>query len=181
MLGEAHYDSGIHQLEEDMIKLVMPEYLLHELLDIRYYDPRTKEVSFLRFTPDGKHYTPINREDVVCKQELHRHFVEWAEKYGLFLVGMDLSDAEHDITGEEIRSRKPHYQLTNQSPEECVYRERRQGERMVEYANKTSKPLIAIMGADHRRPKSGIHPILQRNGIQYVCIDLTRKSRTDGR
>ncbi len=48
-------------------------------------------------------------------------------------------------------------------------RETRMGELIIDFSEKSSKPLIVIIGNWHARPASRIHEILKRH-IDYVCI-----------
>jgi len=161
ILGEKHGTPKHRQKEEEMIR---PEYLLTELLDVRTYNPQTKEEKFLPGVPIDE-FDRMNLEGGI-----EDYMVKWSEKYGLFLVGMDLSYAEMGLVIDNLYAEHPNYEFTSQSPKVCLYREKRMGERMAEYKQKTARTIVAIMGDYHRRPKSGIHPILQKKGISYVCI-----------
>lgn len=164
ILGEHHGVQGNRQQQESIIELVGPEYLLHELFDGKIYNPATKELGYL----SGVAVDP--KVEKLTPRSHYEELIGMAEKHGCILVGMDLSFAELELIRDRISDEHPKSTLDQKLQKEYGYREKRMGERMVEYHHKTDRPIVAVMGGDHRRPKSEIHAILQNEGISYVCI-----------
>ena len=162
IMGESHGNESHDRNEQDLIQLVKPEYVLHELFDARTYNLADQEVKFIPGVP-------INWVDEENKDS-YLDLVDWAEKYRFNLIGMDLSFAELQAKVNRILDRNPPYEVTNQTPEVCRYRETRMANRMVEYLVKTKKPVVAIMGNDHRKPCAAIHPILKSLRLDYATI-----------
>ena len=114
------------------------------------------------------------------------YMIQWSEKYGIFLVGCDLSIIEVEDVGKILSQKHPGIyrylrtterldgkHFTNQDEGVVQFRDRKMGEMTVEYVGKTTKPLVTIMGAVHMRPESPIHQILQASNIGYICVDQT--------
>ena len=167
IVGERHEDKEHQALEEELIQLIKPPYLLHEFLGARIYNPTTKEAKFF-------FGTSINAMDQLFQNDIEAHLLTWAEKYKMPLVGIDCSFAELDIIADKIKQRKPSHEPTTQTLEECIYRERRMGEKIAEHCKKVKEMLIAMVGSNHIRPSSRIHSILQKKKIEYICISLPK-------
>jgi len=170
LLGESHSTPRHLKLEEEMISLVKPPILLHEFLKNSMYDPTTRSFSLI--------YETANDEmDIREMREIEDYLLGWATKYKTKLVGADLSLFELSKAGDEIEKKKPKLILTSQTLEKCEYREKRMGERIADYHKKVDGMLVGIFGMHHLRPSSGIHPILQLEGIEYACIILPKDKR----
>lgn len=186
IVGETHSNKTFIEQQERLIDKLRPEYLLHECIGISTYDPLTHKEGMLK---DRKF------EDFV---ELHPfpYMVQWSEKYGLFLVGCDLSLREIEDTGKilarkfpgkyrwdaeaqmtEVLRNVPSFSFTLCDEGVIPYRDKKMGEMTVEYARKTSKPLITIMGAYHMRPKSSLYRILRNSDVGYICVNQMPKKR----
>jgi hypothetical protein len=173
ILGEDHSEKKHREQQEEIIKLVKPEYLLHEFFDGRFYNPITKEITYLPDVVVDKELEDILPKD--CVED--RRLIGWAEKYRLFLVGIDLTFTELDRLRCKLLDKSPLYagsikkDLLIEAKEDAYREKNRMGKRIVEYSSKTSKPLVVIMGGGHARPKSKIHPVIQKAGIDYICLD----------
>jgi hypothetical protein len=182
IVGESHGNGAFIKQQERLVDKLKPEYLLHECIGINTYDPSTHQQRLL----EGRR---VDEFDV--GNEIPDYMIQWSEKDGLFLVGCDLSMREVEDCGKILAQRHPErykwdpeFQMTevldndfpyftNQDDGVVPFRDTKIGGMMVEYAGKTSKPLITIMGAHHMRPESPIHQILGNSNIGYICIDQT--------
>ena len=172
ILGEGYAKFQHHEEQEEIIEQAKPDYLLHEFLGARRYDPGVKRHTFLEGVPVNC-IDDFELSDKSLSED--KHVMAWAEKYGFIAIGIDLSYAELDIVEKEIHRKYPEYICTTESPIEVIYRERRMGNRIVEYQPKITKPLVVVMEAHHIRPLSQIHRILKRESITYVCINQDRE------
>ncbi len=146
ILGESHWEYLLEKEQEELIRLARPDFLLHEGGHVLFYDPQVgKEEPLFGFS----------RQELEAHCMLVPSFVfRRADELGFKIIGCDLGVLE---------KRSFDYQMAD--------REERMGERIAEYARKTSKPVIAILGAKHVQPESAIHGVLDRNKVNYVIAN----------
>ena len=178
IVGEIH---GLFvKQQEELVDKLRPEYLLHELIGIQTYDPRTQRKGEL----EGRLI------DGVCEMHgMSGHTIQWSDEYGIYLVGCDLSLSELDVVERELVEKRPNIYrygpaglverldgtpfFITQDDGVVEYKDIHMGEMIVEYAAKTEKPLVTIVGSSHMRPESQIHQILQDANIEYAYVDMT--------
>lgn len=167
IVGERHLDKGLMEKQEELIDLVKPGYILHELLENRTYDPGTKEITFV----PGSRY---GSDDLAYKDDINQELIDLADRRKIRIIGADLSLAEFN-TVIEREGKRTKDMLDSQHHLVMPYREERMGQRMVEYLGKTTGDILAITGAYHISPKSKIHSVLRKNHTPYVTINQGRK------
>ena len=159
IIGELHGNPLHKQIEREGIALAKPGYLLHEFLNSRTYNPKTRKI---RFLSDAL----VSEADKLYEEESSSigHIIKWSDEFEVPVIGTDLSYRELSVLSLD-------YGISSDATI-IKYREKRMGQTMVQYAGKTDKPIVSIMGRYHMRPKSEIHPILKNKGINYVTIRL---------
>jgi hypothetical protein len=171
LLGESHGTKRHLEFEEELIKLVKPSTLLHEALRNKTYDPATRRLSFVEGTLNG-----------LLEKKYHLsgegEAIKLSNKYRMKAVGADLSVAEKfKLASELLKKTGQKAFVLNDSIEAISQREKRMGERIADYCKKVDGMLVGIFGMHHLRPSSGIHPILQLEGIEYACIILPKDKK----
>jgi len=174
IVGETHDHPAHLENERSIVQLLQPEFVLHEALGGRTYDPETQETKFLQGVPHDR-YDDMVRDDI--PSTLRNLF----DDFGVPIIGMDLTNAElAPIVKLVKRTRRSKQDVTSHSNEILPYRESRMAARMIEYSSRTSGPLVAIMGNFHRRPTSAIHGPLREAvltiGLDYMCIYQPKSS-----
>jgi len=153
-------DNGIHvvlygefhsrhiELQEKLIQRLKPEYLLHEIL----WNFRLEEEKQIKETLEFYKRNPKLCEDSFdpiigfrCYSE-NEHLYRWALKYGLKLVGCDLSFEE-----------KQKFDYIEDKNIEWKAREERMGKTIIEISRLTNEPVLAIVGDTHLRDSSEIY------------------------
>ncbi|MBI2651496.1 hypothetical protein HYX01_03425 [Candidatus Woesearchaeota archaeon] len=155
--------------QEGLIEILNPKVVLYH----RSTSHEQAVHSYIQ-TPSGKmhHWLPVLTKDS-CLQRLE----DLARAYSFQLVGTELTLDEQ------------HYIEVNCPEAIDIARRQKTGNKIVEYASRMIRPLIAIVKAtdiatsdEYARienddiltnPKSIIHSILRMNGIGYICIDQT--------
>ncbi len=187
IVGEMHDNKSFIEQQGRLIDKLRPEYLLDEGLGIKTYNPLTNQEAIQKNRKFGG-------EGVMEIEEIKDYLLQWSKKYGVFLVGCDLSDREIFNLGKVLAKKFPKryfcdpvmrdtivlddpsekdFPLTALDGEIIKYRDRKMGETMIEYVKKTTKPLVTIMGSRHIRSESPIHQILKNSNIGYICVDQT--------
>ena len=183
MLGETHNNAETQQKQIELIRIIRPEFVLHEFAFTWMYDPKTKI-----FKPQsGKlHDQGPDMSDKEFKRDLARLTIE-ADALNFKIIGCDLSQEElikfeqrlaqdypkkykySPERGRVIKIRDPLYDFTAHSKELQPFREKRMMDTILECHQKSSKPIICIMGDGHAR---AIHrnKFLQRKSIDYIYV-----------
>jgi len=181
IVGESHRDPKLIAEQGELVDIVKPGFILHELMETLIYAPKTKE---LKLAP-GRAY---NSYDADAHSRILDYAVNWADKHQASLIGCDLSMQEMNNCFKEIAKRYPkkyHYdeesdevypiegslKSTNQESRIFSFREAQMGKTILEYAKRSSKPVVAVVGAYHIRPRAKIHAVMKK--ADYWCIDQT--------
>lgn len=204
ILGESHehVENAVEQRE--IADILKPDFFIHEFLRNNMYDVGNKTLvenpdfltpSKVRASLKGDMFFSIYPEE-----NLER-FNNW-KKENMCISKMNAYDEayfasdffpsiEHHLT-DSISSIKyfvgcdlaeSHFNyLENKGQIGCPMfcdransmREERMGIVISEYANKTEKPLVVVLGAHHIRDDSKVHEIMKSKGIEYLVLDQTK-------
>lgn len=156
IFGEEHFKDELICAQVDLIKFLQPEYVLHEFQGNRLYNGDSLYQNIV--IRNGEDSEIQNREiDLFRMLSQHLEFR---------LVGADLSASQ--------AFSRPYDSV------EDIHRYREMdgmARTMTEYARKSRKPVIAIVGAYHSHPASPIHPILESEGVPYCVIQQAEAER----
>ncbi len=159
ILGEKPGRKKVQKAQRNLISLVRPGYLLHELAGVHQYDPAQKEWRLL----EGIRMKSPNRKYQESFDSDCPH-TDIAEELGIPIIGIG-------ICGDEIE------QLTGQRKPKGVHcsriRESRMANRIIEYSSITDAPIVAIVGAKHISPTvRSFHDPLSK--MDYILVNQSR-------
>ncbi len=185
ILGETHGDMddkeerADRELENNVIAKILPEYILVEpsmgawIFDPNINQARLRDDEPLDCPEDLKYMNKflkldINDDDNGDSQKAFQSFLDynktdifldwrdfklWSIKYKIPLVGCDLGLHVGEFPDPLIEAR-----------------EEKMGKIISDYANNSSKPIIAIIGRNHLKPSSRIHSILRQEKVGYLIL-----------
>jgi hypothetical protein len=184
ILGETHGDKddkeqrADRELENNVIAKILPEYILVEpSMGAWIFDPNINQVRLRDDEPldcpeDSKHMNEFLKLDInenyTEPQEAFQSFQNyngtdifldekdfklWSIKYKIPLVGCDLGLHVGEFPNPLNEAR-----------------EEKMGKIISDYANNSSKPIIAIIGRNHLKPSSPIHSILSQEKVGYLIL-----------
>ncbi len=156
VFGEEHFKNELTKAQLELIRALKPEYVLHEFQEGTYNGKRLSQENSAIEDKDSKIYRELNAFRVIS------HFL------GFQLVGVDLSSDQAFST--------PY----NSIEDIHIRRENEMARIMVEYAKKSTKPVVAVIGAYHSHQASPIHKILSSEKIPYCVIQQMKIERISG-
>ncbi len=156
IFGEEHFKNGLIEAQFELIRFLKPEYVLHEFQEGVYDGKSLYQKNSVIEDKTSKKYKELRTFQV------RSHFL------GFQLVGVDLSPDQAFLT--------PH----NSIEDFHIRRENEMARIMVEYAKKSIKPVVAIIGAYHSHQASPIHEILASEEIPYCVIQQMKIERSSG-
>lgn len=186
LMGEQHGDESQEKKPIELIDLIRPEYVLHEITRAWIYDPTER-----KYKPrDNRRFYEYELEDdAIPSQEL----INASNRLGFKLIGCDLTDVEiNDIEKEIARKNpdvyeyvslgkpedegvlrkksNPNFPITSQDPEIIPFRDRHMADMTISFRRISQRPIITIVGSFHA---TDIHKgkLLQQKGFDYVWID----------
>jgi len=180
ILGEIHEVREIIRKQLKLIAQIKPDFVLHEFGAAWVYDPKNKQ-----FKPQiGRQFNIVDR--LRGPDSFPGGLISLSHNYGFKIVGCDLSDGE--LTNAEKRFALQNPQkyklikrdpvgLTPQSDELIPYRDLKMAELITAYQNKSTKPVITVLGNAHAR---NIHngKLIQGKGFGYAYVDQTSESES---
>ncbi len=183
ILGDPHGLERIRdarRLENDVIEKVLPAYILAEPgMGAWIFDPNVNEA---RLREDEPPDCPEDKRDMELFLRLDINWIE-RERNEAFQSFQDYTDNDIDPNLVElqfklwsIRYRIPlvgcdlglHEKLPPSPTNEA--REEKMGEIICEYARRSSKPIVAIVGSSHTETASRIHSILRQENVGYLIF-----------
>jgi hypothetical protein len=184
LVGEWHYVRSFQKAQNRLIYELGPEYVLHENLRNRRYDPETTKFPILR-----PHEVS---DDYDTGEHVSQVLLELCRLKRFELLGMDLSNGElRDKIRGLKRSNNPRNVKVHENgligtyqdsqglkfggfirgfPESFPFREEQMVKMMKEYTALSTRPVIAVAGSDHVKT---IHSegLLKNAGFDYCVID----------
>ncbi len=187
IIGETH---GMPQSKEEqieLIRLIKPEFVLHEFLSGFTYDPKTQKFK----AQSGRIITPEDEAMEKVEEKVPQEIILLADEMDFKIIGCDSTDAE---------IRKAEFQLTIQFPdrykwddeagmvrdiknkksilvkEVMAMRDNQMAKTILEYQQKSNRPVMVIMGRTHSQ---NIHKrqILQGKNFGYLFIDQSKTKK----
>lgn len=101
LLGESHTDIVARQKQEELIRLVKPEFVLHEFLSGYIYDPEKDLLTQQpkrRFDPNPK----IKKKLDTFTERQTREVLEMAKRVETTFVGCDMTERDFDSGGHHV-------------------------------------------------------------------------------
>ena len=189
VLGEEHTGKDQHQKQLELIEIIKPEYVLHELANGAVYDPKVGAWSRQR----GRKFN-FNDLPPVESVEVPTEYTIAADKVGFKIVGCELTlaemadvekrlaqqhpetfeydefEMEEEQTGILTKLDDPDWMNTGQEDEIIPYRDEFMAKMIEKYQALSLKPVIAVMGARHG---DNIHKggLLKEKGFGYVYVN----------
>jgi hypothetical protein len=191
LLGEAHSARDQHQKQLELIAMIRPEYVLHELAYGTIYDPKIGKVQIQRGRKFNLYDLPP--EEI---EELPSEYPATANKVGFKIVGCDLTFAEMDEVekklaqqqpemfeydefiwngmkdGRLIKRDDPDWMNTRVEDEIIPFRDEFMVTMIQKYQALSLTPIVAVMGAHHGNNIHG-KGLLKDKGFGYIYVDQT--------
>ncbi|KKP43685.1 MAG: hypothetical protein UR31_C0001G0009 [Parcubacteria group bacterium GW2011_GWA2_33_14] len=176
IVGENHLMEEEWQKQAELIKIVKPEYVLHEWLGPLVYDPETK--TFEGATKDHENYATdeIRIKSKIGPYGLPAELYDLAQELKFEIVGCDLSqkelrELEGRVGAEERGIKKEGIYMPGTDQQVVRIRDERMVKKIIEYQNKATRPIVVIVGWGHG---TGIHDqqLLQQKGaLGYIYVN----------
>ncbi|HSW97944.1 MAG TPA: hypothetical protein VLF89_09025 [Candidatus Saccharimonadales bacterium] len=183
ILGESHFNEDERAKQRELLRMIRPEYMLHELGFGSMYNPKI-----------GKYQRQPNRtfdefgyvEEV--KPSVGDELIAEADALGFTIIGCDLTNTEvgnvyprvaalypdqYIYDGSLRKIGNPTWKPTRQSEVIVPFREEFMVDMIHQYQQRSPKAIVAVMGRDHS-DNIQTRGLLQSKGFDYVYVDQVR-------
>ena len=172
IIGEGHNNDEEQKKQIELIRIVKPEYVLHEFLRGWIYNPETKKLE----KQGGRIFNQDDNDPYNINIPLE--LLAIANEAGFKIIGCDLTGgefAENQYTKLSSREKKFNiddweYKIAFIKRESWPLRDKQMIKTILEYRDKSSKPIVSIMGY-HHGDNINNQKILQKRGFSYAYID----------
>ena len=154
LVGDIHYQTANYVFQGNLVKTLKPEYFIHE-----FWEDQNQELGDM---------------EIICGREMARPLLEACLALNVKLKGCDYTTEQHlslmDQIPDEVRCEYFAKHPNEFAGLELIRepRERKMGKTILEYADKTSRPLIAAVGNCHLLPESYIYQEIEgRNAFLF--------------
>ena len=187
VVGGPHHENKAEVAS--LLSVANPQYFLHEYADVRFHHLASGETKVFPGTP-------LNITDMsLIEQGINQYILDSAREAGCEqVVGCDLSEQEVNLAARELAEREQdryHFDSTDgvgyhKNPsggidwnkditrvDTCIlpFRDRRIAGRSIEFAGKSDKSIVTVVGTRHMDQTSYIHGPLRESGLDYLTIN----------
>jgi len=177
MIGESHLDEEQWQKQIELVRLIKPEYVLHEWLGGLVYNPETEKF-------EGDDYGKEDYVTDVMKKNnpdigahgLPAQLYSLSKELGFKIVGCDLTKSEmarvEDSFGEEEAGiKKEGLYLPGTGKNIMRVRDMEMADTMLKCQGESNKPIVAIVGFEHGDSINSQHLLQEKGAFGYAYIN----------
>lgn len=168
IIGETHQNNNQIAKQEQLIDLVKPKVILHEMAGgaICTYESNENQIVYNARSGSGYIQQDINSG----LSAPYPYMLEWVKKKELTLVGIGMYGLPLE---RRARQKYPGRKFTQEelmptSDVMCRILEEWMGKSVIEYWPDKGEQLMVIAGSHHTRPESEIHKVLARDNPKLV-------------
>ncbi|OGZ67546.1 MAG: hypothetical protein A3C58_02240 [Candidatus Staskawiczbacteria bacterium RIFCSPHIGHO2_02_FULL_34_10] len=177
VLGESHMDEDQWEKQMELVKLVKPEYVLHEWLGGLIYNPEIGK--FEGDDPGHKDYASDlikTNNPNIGSHGLPAKLYDLSKEFNFKIVGCDLTKnemqrVEEVFKEEETGIKKEGFYMPGTGKNIIRVRDMVMVDKILEYQNKSDKPIIVIIGYEHGNNINSQHLLQERGAFGYIYIN----------